>query len=88
MRTGASLAEIAKREGMSTTYATRVMPLAFLAPDIVSAIHEGRQPLGLSEDQAKAIMPSHYTGWVKADHMSYKMIEDAGIAVGRIKPKS
>ena len=44
--------------------------------------------LGLSEEQAKAIMPNHYTGWVKADHGSYKMIEDAGLAVGRLKPKS
>ena len=44
--------------------------------------------LGLSEEQAKAIMPNHYTGWVKADHSSYKMIEDAGCAVGRLKPKS
>ena len=44
--------------------------------------------LGLSEEQAKAIMPNHYTGWVKADHSSYKMIEDAGLAVGRLKPKS
>jgi phosphonate transport system substrate-binding protein len=44
--------------------------------------------LGLSEDQAKALMPNHYTGWVKADHSSYKLIEDAGVAVGRLKPKS
>lgn len=43
--------------------------------------------LALDEEQAKAIMPKHYTGWVKADHASYKTIEDAGIAVGRIKPK-
>lgn len=41
----------------------------------------------LSEDQAKSIMPTHYTGWVPATHASYKMIEDAGIAVGRLKPK-
>ena len=39
----------------------------------------------ITEEQAKTILPSHYTGFVKADHASYKMIEDAGIAVGRIK---
>ena len=39
----------------------------------------------ITEAQAKTILPSHYTGFVKADHASYKMIEDAGIAVGRIK---
>jgi phosphonate transport system substrate-binding protein len=44
--------------------------------------------LAITEEQAKSIMPAHYTGWVKADHGSYKMIEDAGIAVGKIKPKS
>ena len=44
--------------------------------------------LAITEEQAKTIMPAHYTGWVKADHSSYKMIEDAGIAVGKIKPKS
>ena len=41
----------------------------------------------IDETTAKAIMPKHYTGWVKADHASYKLIEDAGIDVGRIKPK-
>ena len=44
--------------------------------------------LAITEDDAKTIMPNHYTGWIKADHGSYKLIEDAGIAVGRIKPKS
>ena len=44
--------------------------------------------LAITEQQALTLMPKHYTGWVKADHSSYKLIEDAGIAVGRIKPKS
>ncbi|MEQ1698106.1 MAG: phosphate/phosphite/phosphonate ABC transporter substrate-binding protein [Hyphomicrobiaceae bacterium] len=44
--------------------------------------------LAITEEEAKTIMPNHYTGWIKADHGSYKLIEDAGIAVGRIKPKS
>lgn len=43
--------------------------------------------LGITEDQAKTIMPNHYTGFVAATHASYKLIEDAGIAVGRIKQK-
>lgn len=41
--------------------------------------------LSISEEQAKTLMPNHYTGWVKADHASYKSIEDAGLAIGRIK---
>src|SRR5258708_9269895 len=40
---------------------------------------------GITEEQAKAIMPNHYTGWIAATHASYKLIENAGIAVGRIK---
>ena len=43
--------------------------------------------LAITEEQAKTLMPRHYTGWVKADHASYKLVEDAGIAVGRVKPK-
>lgn len=43
--------------------------------------------LAITEDQAKALMPRNYTGWVAATHASYKLIEDAGIAVGRI-PKT
>lgn len=44
--------------------------------------------LAITDEEAKTLMPNHYTGWIKADHGSYKMIEDAGIAVGRIKPKA
>jgi len=43
--------------------------------------------LGISEDQAKTVLPKHYTGFVAATHADYKLIEDAGIAVGRIKKK-
>jgi phosphonate transport system substrate-binding protein len=44
--------------------------------------------LAIDEDTAKRIMPAHYTGWVKADHASYKLIQDAGVAVGKLKPKA
>ena len=41
----------------------------------------------ITESRAKTILPNHYTGFVAATHQSYKMIEDAGILVGRIKAK-
>jgi phosphonate transport system substrate-binding protein len=41
----------------------------------------------ISEAQAKTLLPTRYTGFVAAGHESYKMIEDAGILVGRIKKK-
>lgn len=41
--------------------------------------------VAITEEQAKTVMPARYTGWVPATHASYKMIEDAGVAVGKIK---
>ncbi len=41
----------------------------------------------ISADQVKTILPAHYTGLSAASHDSYKMIEDAGILVGKIKKK-
>ncbi|HYE53054.1 MAG TPA: phosphate/phosphite/phosphonate ABC transporter substrate-binding protein [Azospirillaceae bacterium] len=41
----------------------------------------------ITEEQAKSLMPPHYTGWVAAGHEAYAPIEAAGVAVGRLKPK-
>lgn len=43
--------------------------------------------VAMTEEQAKTIMPARYTGWIAATHASYKLIEDAGIALGRIKAR-
>jgi site-specific DNA recombinase len=45
-----SLAEIAAREGLAVRYVGRLIRLAFLAPDIVESIVEGRQPTGLTAE--------------------------------------
>ena len=42
--------------------------------------------LDISVDQAKTLLPAHYTGFVAATHATYAPIEKAGIAVGKIKP--
>ena len=39
----ATIAELAKREGIAPSYVTRVLRLTLLAPDIVAAILDGRQ---------------------------------------------
>ena len=44
----ADTAEIAGKCGLSEAYVRRILRLAFLAPDIVEAIAEGRQPRGLT----------------------------------------
>jgi hypothetical protein len=43
-----SIGEIARREHLTARHVRRVMRLAFLAPRIVEAIAEGRQPADLS----------------------------------------
>jgi hypothetical protein len=45
-----SLAAIAAREGLSVRYVGRLIRLAFLAPEIVEAIVEGRQPTMLTAE--------------------------------------
>jgi phosphonate transport system substrate-binding protein len=44
--------------------------------------------LAITEEQALTLMPRNYTGWVASTHAQYKEIEDAGIVVGRLKPKT
>jgi hypothetical protein len=46
----ASIVEIAARDGFVSQYVGRLLPLAFLAPDIVEAILEGRQPIDLTAE--------------------------------------
>src|SRR4029077_13954569 len=41
---GVPFAALAKREGVSPSYFTRLVRLSYLAPDISEAILEGRQP--------------------------------------------
>ncbi|MDG3442571.1 phosphate/phosphite/phosphonate ABC transporter substrate-binding protein [Nitrospirillum amazonense] len=42
----------------------------------------------ITVDQAKALLPNRYTGFVAATHASYDMIEKAGLALGKIKAKA
>lgn len=57
-----------------------------LDPAVTRKVQEA--VLAISEEQALTLMPKNYTGWVAATHASYKLIEDAGVSVGRLKPKS
>jgi site-specific DNA recombinase len=43
-----SLQELAKRDGISRRYIRRLIGLAFLGPQLVEAILQGRQPIELT----------------------------------------
>ena len=55
-----SSAELAEAEKVSRRYVNRIVQITLLAPDIVEAILEGRQPKGLQLDDLTRAMPS---GW-------------------------
>ena len=42
-----SITDLAEQEGITDAYVCRLLPLTCLAPDIVEAILDGRQPKGL-----------------------------------------
>jgi hypothetical protein len=42
-----SITDLAEQEGVSVAYVCRLLPLTCLAPDVVEAILDGRQPKGL-----------------------------------------
>lgn len=46
--TASSVSDIARQEKVTTSYVSRVLRLTLLAPDIVEAILEGRQPPGMT----------------------------------------
>lgn len=49
-----TIAMLADREQVTKSYATRLLRLTFLAPDIVTAILDGRQPVELSANNLMA----------------------------------
>ena len=51
---GVPFAALAKREGVSPYYFTRLVRLSYLAPDITQAILDGRQPRDLTGDKLLA----------------------------------
>jgi hypothetical protein len=42
-----SITDLAEQEGVTDAYVCRLLPLTCLAPDILEAIWDGRQPKGL-----------------------------------------
>jgi hypothetical protein len=46
-RLARSITDLAEQEGVTDAYVCRLLPLTCLAPDIVEALLDGRQPKGL-----------------------------------------
>jgi len=53
----ATLEDLARAKGVNTTYVSRILRLTLLAPNIVEAILDGRQPPGLQLDDLLVAFP-------------------------------
>jgi len=56
----ATIAELAEREGIAVSYLTRVLRLTQLAPDLVEAILDGRQPPHLTLQTLRGPIPDEW----------------------------
>jgi len=63
LKAGTTMLAIADREGVTQRRVARLVDLAFLAPDIVQAIVEGRQPVALTTDSL--IKSPHRVLWAE-----------------------
>jgi len=52
---------LAKQTGFDERYISRIIPLAFLAPDITEAILEGRQAADLSLEKCAGEIPLEWS---------------------------
>ena len=53
VRSGKTFVEIAAAESVSKRRVQQLIELAFLAPDVIRAVCEGRQPVGMTSDWLK-----------------------------------
>lgn len=58
----ATIAELGEREGISSSYMTRVLRLTLLAPDIVEAILDGRQGPEVTPTRVLEPLPVEWEG--------------------------
>lgn len=55
-----------------------------LDPALIATIHTAL--LDITEEQASKLMPKHNTGWASTTDADYKIIDDAAISLGILKP--
>ena len=81
--------------GAISPTATKIVWTSDDLPNDAIAVRAGFDPataekirailVAITDDQAKTILPKHYTGFIASDDANYKLIRDAGLAVGALK---
>jgi hypothetical protein len=69
-----TIADLAQRERIAAPFLTRTMRLAQLAPDLVEAILDGRQPRGLTLEALREPLPSDWSE--QRRHLTIAIIDD------------
>jgi hypothetical protein len=72
-----SITDLAERVGVTVAFVCRLLPLTCLAPDIVEAIHDGRQPKGLRACPKSSQMISVGCEWPDEE------LDESAMASGR-----
>ena len=62
----ATIAELAEREGIAVSYLTRVLRLTQLAPNLVEAILDGRQPPHLTLQTLRGQIPDEWSSQLES----------------------
>ena len=81
--------------GAISPTATKIVWTSDDLPNDAIAVRAGLDPaiaekirailIAVTDDQAKTILPKHYTGFMASSDTNYKLIRDAGLAVGALK---
>ena len=69
-----TIADLAQRERIAAPFLTRTMRLAQLAPDLVEAILDGRQPRGLTLEALREPLPSDWSE--QRHHLAMSIIDN------------
>ncbi len=59
-----TISDLARHEGIAAPYLTRVFRLAFLAPEVVEAILDGRQPRDLTLQSLRGQLPDEWSSQI------------------------
>jgi len=81
--------------GAISPTATKIVWTSDDLPNDAIAVRAGFDPataekirailVAVTDNQAKTILPKHYTGFIASNDANYKLIRDAGLAVGALK---